>query len=240
MVLPWALQQPWLTTSSLASLYEEYAELFSSSRTSLQADVARGLLNNLSPLQGSFSDHPVIVKIYQLWSQSLVPYEAPEQNEYAIQLYATMGQLGHWSGNNQIQQEWTQRLSDEMTQEQEHAVAHELIKSHLFSTWLIAWFQENAHTVCWLKNAHALTQPMSTQFPQAMERYTKLPWSSNTRLNQRLAQAYFPEIYPVLDIMIPSSSWNQLRLLKETIHVLSQRPIEPISMPLPENMLPPC
>ncbi len=44
----------------------------------------------------------------------------------------------------------------------------------------------------------------------------------------------------VLDIMIPSLAWNQLRLVKETINVLSQRPAELISMPPSESMLPPC
>ena len=40
--------------------------------------------------------------------------------------------------------------------------------------------------------------------------------------------------------MIPSLAWNQLRLVKETINVLSQRPAELISMPISESMLPPC
>jgi hypothetical protein len=59
-----------------------------------------------------------------------------------------------------------------------------------------------------------------------------LPWA--------LQQPWLTDIYPVLDIMNPSLTWNQLRLVKETINVLSQRPAELISMPLSESMLPPC
>lgn len=130
------------------------------------------------------------------------------------------------------------------TAQDDHAVARMIAQTNLPPAWRLQWFEHHAALATWLLHAKDMRPVLAECHPLTANQFYHLPWKIEASDNNRaLMAAYFPQEYPILDMLAPNTAWEGHPLSPtqefEDLHALLLEVIQasvPIETPLPPSL----